>query len=304
MIARILILFSMLSSLAFAQAQIQTQTQTQPQPAAIPPGTEIYLVDLTVSGGNLTAAAPKNITQRKGYDNQPYFTPDGQQILYTSFREIQTDIYRYNIASGKQDRITSTPESEFSPTVMPDRTNMSVVRVEPGQVQRLWRFSLTGGKPELLLEEIQPVGYHAWVDDTILGLFVLGNPNTLQIADVSSGASTVVTKSIGRSIHHIPGGNEISFTQKVAEEWFIKGFDVESGETKPITKALPSQEHDYAWMPDRTLLMADGSKLYKQKPGTDKDWVLVADFASNGIKGITRIGVSPDGKRIAFVADE
>jgi hypothetical protein len=297
-----IILVVFLASIVLAQSQSRPQTQTQS--AAPPPSTDIYVVDLNLADRKLSAGTPVNITNRKGYDNQPFFMPDGNQILFTSIRGDQSDIYRYNLNTKKEEQVTDTPESEYSPTLMPDLANISVVRVEPGPIQRLWRFPLNGGKPALILADVQPVGYHAWVDDITLALFVLGNPVTLQIADLRTGYSGVANANIGRSIHKIPGVRKVSFVQKDGEQWMIKELEVVSGKFVPIAKALASEDHDYAWMPDRTLLMALDSKLYKLKPGVDEDWVEVADFSQYGLKSITRIGVSPDGKRIAIVALE
>ena len=130
-----------------------------------------------------------NITNSPGYDNQPSFTPDGGGILFTSIRGggTQTDIYRYSVAAGTSARVTDTPESEYSPTMTPDGAHISVIRVESDGAQRLWRFTLDGRAPELVLADVKPVGYHAWTDDHTLALFVLGSPATLQIADTRTG---------------------------------------------------------------------------------------------------------------------
>src|SRR5258707_11489719 len=133
------------------------------QTAAPPPDTEIYLAPLSMSGGRLTVGPPVNITSSPGYDNQPSFAPDGRSVLFTSLRGgAQTDIYRYDIAAGRVARVTNTPESEYSPTVTPDGAHISVIRVEADGTQRLWRFTMDGTEPELVLADVKPVGYHAW----------------------------------------------------------------------------------------------------------------------------------------------
>src|SRR5258705_12870036 len=158
------------------------------QTAAPPPDTEIYLAPLSMSGGRLTVGLPVNITSSPGYDNQPSFAPDGRSVLFTSLRGgAQTDIYRYDIAAGRVERVTNTPESEYSPTESPDGAHISVIRVEADGAQRLWRFTMDGTQPELVLADVKPVGYHAWGDDHTLALFVLGRPATLQIADTRTG---------------------------------------------------------------------------------------------------------------------
>ena len=122
------------------------------------PGTDIYLVALNSIGPMLSFGAANNVTDRTGYDNQPSFLPDGSGMLYTSNRGDQTDIYRYDIATGMTHAVTSTsPESEYSATVIPDGNAFSVIRVEADSTQRLWQFNLDGTKPEVLLPDILPV---------------------------------------------------------------------------------------------------------------------------------------------------
>ena len=80
---------------------------------------------MTAADGTLIVGTPVNITNSPGYDNQPSFTPDGREILFTSARVIptppppappglalrdgQTDIYRYDIAARRISRVTQTP---------------------------------------------------------------------------------------------------------------------------------------------------------------------------------------------------
>jgi len=61
-----------------------------------------------------------NITNHKGYDNQPYFHPDEPVIYYSSFNEEgRSDIKSYNYKTGVTSNITTTSEREYSPTVTP-----------------------------------------------------------------------------------------------------------------------------------------------------------------------------------------
>ncbi|MEK6597058.1 MAG: hypothetical protein AABY91_01900, partial [Gemmatimonadota bacterium] len=58
-----------------------------------PPSTDIWLIRW---GGKASDA--RNLTDRPGYDNQPSFSPDGRWVLYSSERNGQTEIYRYDLA--------------------------------------------------------------------------------------------------------------------------------------------------------------------------------------------------------------
>jgi dipeptidyl aminopeptidase/acylaminoacyl peptidase len=269
-----------------------------------PPSADIFLADVMKRGGQLVLGKPVNITNRDGYDNQPSFLPDGKSLLFTSIRQNnQADIYRYELATQKTERVTNTSESEYSPTVTPDQKFFSVIRVEADRTQRLWKFPLRGGEPSLVLTNVKPVGYHVWVDADTLALFVLGQPNSLQLVDVKTEKAEVLANNIGRALHRIPGqADKISFVHKAAEkEWVVKELDVKTRQSAPLINTLPGSE-DCAWLPDGTLLIAQGSKLFKWQRGKDKDWQAVADLAAAGLSGITRLAVSQKGDKLALVA--
>ena len=139
-----------------------------------PAGTDIYVAELAERDGRVSVGPLTNATDRDGYDNQPHFVPSGTSILYTSGRaDGQTDIHRYDILSKRSQSVTETTESEYSPTPMPGGETFSVIRVEADSSQRLWSFRIDGTNPQLVLEEIMPVGYHAWADSSTVALFVL-----------------------------------------------------------------------------------------------------------------------------------
>jgi dipeptidyl aminopeptidase/acylaminoacyl peptidase len=274
-----------------------------------PPDTEIYLAGLHVSGTTVTIDAPTNITSSPGYDNQPSFTPDGRAIFFTSVRGggRLPDIYRYDIRSRQTTHVTQTPEGEYSPTVTPDGQHISVVRVEADATQRLWRFTLDGKRPELVLRDVKPVGYHTWADDHTLVLFVLGDPVTLQVADTRTGRAAIVMRGVGRSIQRMPN-RHVSFVEREpapepggAPVLWIRELDPKTQRVMSLVRAVPgATEADCAWTPSGLLMMAYAGTLYTWRSG-DAGWTRVADLAALGLKGVTRIAVSPKGDRIAFV---
>jgi len=285
-----------------ARAQ-QPNPTPRTRPAPVPP--DIYLATLTIERGIPRVGTPMNITDRPGYDNQPSFTSDGSALFFTSVREdAQADIYRYDIAAKGITRITSTaPESEYSATPIGDGRAISVVRVERDSAQRLWRFPLDGGAPSVILERVRPVGYHAWADDHTVALFVLGSPNTLQLADTRTGRVDTIASGIGRSMHRIPGTHRVSFVRKVsADEWWIESLDPTTRKASRVM-GLPVGVEDYAWLPNGAIICGRDSKLLWWSGKAGDDWREIADVRAAGVKEITRIAVTPKGDRIAFVAE-
>src|SRR2546421_3066722 len=246
-------------------APIARSQTPSPSPTATPGFSDIFLVDVKNERSGMQFGQPVKITTFAGYNNQPSFLLDGRSILYTSIRDKQADVYRYDVRSGATSQITNTPESEYSPTLMPDGKFISVVRVEADGTQRLWKFPLAGGLPSLILENIKPVGYHLWVDNDTLALFVLGKPNTLQLVDLRSGKAEVIADNPGRILRRVPHENKFSFVHKVSDqEWLIKTFDLKTRSIATYIKTFTGVE-DYAWTPAGVLLMANGSKLLARK---------------------------------------
>ena len=279
-----------------------------PSAAFMPQGPleeDIWLADVRWEGGAPSLGEPENLTARPGYDNQPAFLPDGSGLWYTAIdlHDGQTDIWRYDLASRSVARVTmSNPESEYSATPLPDGSGISAIRVEADSTQRLWRFDVDGSNAAVLLDEVAPVGYHAWADAGTLVLFVLGEPATLVVADASSGATNVVAEDIGRSIQPIPGSSDVSFVQRAADgATTITRLTPATGATQPLIEGVEGGDF-HAWAPNGTLLMANGSSLFAWRPGSEAGWQPVADFARLGLS-ITRLAVRPDGAQIALVAE-
>lgn len=265
------------------------------------PDTEIYLVRITDHADHWKLESVKNITNRNGYDNQPNFTPNGRSILYTAILgDGQADTFRYDLSTDKTVQITQTPESEYSPTVMPGGETFSVVRVEADQTQRLWQFDLDGSNPNIILRDIKPVGYHAWGDGQTLSLFVLGDPATLQIADVASGKGKIVAERIGRSLYNVPDKNAWSYIQYDTDRSAsIIVIDMNSRSVQYKIPMLKGNEY-HAWMPDGTAVMGLEKKIHIY---VQNEWKEILDLSSKLPGAISRMAVSSDGSQMALVVN-
>ena len=304
---RILILF------AIGAGLLQAPAAPPAQPPAPPPGTDIYLVPMS-GVASLKTAVPGPVSTAPGYDNQPNFSPDGNRILFAANRDgKQIDVYVFDRENGRVAQLTDTAQNENSPTYLPAGIGapggFSVVQTEPDRAQRLWRFNAQGRSPELVLTDIKPVGYHAWIDAEHLVLFVLGQqgkPATLQIANVKTGQAEVVADNVGRSLHRIPGTRLASFVQREASgEYWIKQIDIASKKIDPLTKAAEgSSDRDYAWTADgKTALMSAGTKIMSWTRGAAA-WTEVFDAAAHQLGAITRLAASPKGDALAIVVAE
>jgi WD40-like Beta Propeller Repeat len=271
---------------------------------AVQGSSDIFLVRLRDDGGRTLVDSVRRVTNRDGYDNQPSFTPDGTAILYTSIDAAgQADIRRYDIVRGTDaPLIRTSPESEYSAAVMPGGQRIAVIRVERDSTQRLWSFRTDGSDPRVVLENVKPAGYFAFLDANRIALFVLGNPATLQLADVRTGASRLLANGIGRSLHRVPGRDAVSFVSRPENgQGWISILDLRTDSTTRVVQPFAENEY-HAWTADGELVTGRGGKLYRMRPGRDSGWVELADLAPFGVAGISRLAVSADARTIAIVA--
>lgn len=265
------------------------------------PDTEVYLLDLTFADGTYTVSNPISISKgNPGYDNQPSFSSDGQYIYYAATRDGQTDILSVNLTTNERKWLSNTSEGgEYSPQLSPDQKYVTAVQLENNGTQLLWKYPIANEKSEVLIEEAK-IGYYVWANDQKIVAFVLGEPHTLQIFDISEKSSIKVTENIGRSIHRIPSSSKVSFISKKEKEWMIMSLNPKNGKTKIITCSLTGAE-DMTWTPDKKILMGKENKLFFKNPKKDKKWMEIESFNQLGYTGISRVVVSPDGKKLAVV---
>jgi hypothetical protein len=268
------------------------------------PATEIYLFDMSVKRGGVTISNPVNITNHKGYDNQPSFHPTEPRVFYSSFNDDgRSDIRMYDFKNSRTVNITATPEREYSPTVTPDMGHLSCIVQRDNNAQDLGKYPIEGGAADVIVDNLI-VGYHVWADNSHLALFVLGNPNSLHYLRLPTKKDTILAQNVGRSLHRIPAEAAISFVHKASEtEWLIKSYNTHTNTITTIAATLPGRE-DLCWLPDGKILMSDGTDLLFLNPGPKAAWQKVQMPQGSALKGITRLAASANGKKLAVVASE
>jgi hypothetical protein len=286
-----------------------SDSEPPPSTASDVPRSDIFVGRLIASEGAWALQDLYNATAREGYDNQPRFVADGSSILYTSVRDGQSDIYRYDLQANTHTRVTETEANEYSPTPMDDGMSISVIR-ELGGVQHLWRYGLDGSDQGRLFEALDRIGYHLWLGPEWAAFFLVadGEAEAHQLVHAKSpgDAPELIFEGPGRCFAMIPGQSAFSFLMPKAvgerDEAQLVRYELESGTISSLARPLPESE-DYAWTPDGALLMGSGTELMRWTKG--EGWRPVELVARKGsalpAHSISRIAVSPDGGSVALV---
>ena len=282
--------------------------------ASAPDGTDIYMASLSKSSsGGYQAGKFEQVTTRKGYDNQPYFLPNGKGLLYTAMLvnkdgSYQSDSFEYQFATKKHVNLTNTPTSEYSPLVTPDGQYFSTIVVRDNE-QQLWAQPYGNQAKAYRINNSEPVGYHAWGVEGELVMFVLGEPHTLQYQPSSQVAAKVVAKNIGRSLRYVSARRAFSFSyQKADGTWYLAEYLPQSDKVVDLTPLLVGSGY-FTWLDDNTVISSTGGQIHQwhyQHKGksTVKHWQLWLDVSDSCATQVSRLAVDADGSRIAFVCDE
>lgn len=266
------------------------------------PDTDIFICEMQFENGKYTFSKPINMTRRKGYDNQPSFSADGTTFYFVAINKdtTQSDIYQCDLKSNIIKPFTKTPTSEYSPQLTPNGKGLSVVRVDADSGQRFYVIPLINGRVAHHFDHTDSIGYYAWRNDSMLAMFILGEPPTLQTVNLRTGQREVLAANIGRCMRTSSDRQLLYYVDKSdSAKWMIKSYDYS---TRRISTVMPTLERseDFELLQDGTMLTGHDGKLYTCQPGSNS-WELNSDFHET-LDDFYRIVADPTGKRIALVA--
>lgn len=294
---------SMVKFLAILSILILSQLQI----AQAQGGFDLWVLDTEGKGKKLKILpeTAKPLTNRPEYDNQPNFINEYQMVFSAADEKGNHDIIVYNFNTDKFTNLSKTADrSEFSPTLTDCGLYISAVVLEPDSTQRLWLYPTNFGEPELLYDDIAPVGYYDWYNNKA-AMFILGEPNKLLYAR-GKGDLMEIDDQIGRSIKRRPKTSQISYlSMKSPKETLaglelpIRTFDIESGTPQVLGFGLAGSL-DFIWLDQNYLLMAQGNGIYRKK-STDSEWEFLGKIESETHQNITRMAYSPELNKLVVV---
>lgn len=267
-------------------------------------GTDIWIVELRGEGSALEVGRPRNLTNRVGYDNQPQFTADGRALLFNRIEDSgRADSWRVTIADGAMTRLTNTVvEQEYSPTPMPDGSGFSVIVVEGDSTQRLWAYDWNGVPRRPIVAALKPVGYHVWIGSSMIGAFVLNNPapNALVVMHPQTDRVDTLARGIERAFARVTGREAFTFVQSSDSNTIVSEVDTRTMRARRVMTGPRGLEY-HVWLPDGTMLISGQGQIWRW---ADARLTPFVDLRTFGIRGVSRLALSPDGKMLAFVAED
>lgn len=273
----------------------------------------------------------RQITTNSAYDSEPFWTPDGKELVFSSYRELSKDIWAVAAEGGIPRRLTTYNGNEtplavsggyvyYLANIQADASFHEFPMSRAGQV---WRAPLTPGRSERF-SDICAKAMTFNKDGAYLFEDYKGYEDDLRKHHTSSvtrdvwlckdGSYTKLSTFAGENRNPV-------FASDGDTYWFLSeesgNFNVWRGSiSKPGAKtqvtSLPTHPVRFLTASDGgTLLFSYNGDLYTCKDGSEprkieitvrKDATEREKILRNINSGASSIAVSPNGKEVAFVA--
>lgn len=282
------------------------------------PETMVYLFDVQKTQKGYNFLPPKIISKKVGYNNQPYFSPDGKYLFYVSSIDTSnTEIFRIDLSKKnlKSKRITKTKEPEYSPKYTPDMSLISCVKVEKDKTtQHLYTYNMKGKKPINILPDMKSIGYYDWMSQNEFLSFELPEPFYLVKHVISNNSKDTLASNIGRTFYFLRTKSKIVYLDKTDSlHWQIrivasdnlKKLKPKKPVENPILTETLEGEEDYCFLMDGSILMGHNGVIYiKKNPfkNPNSKWEELLDCRKYGFDKFYRIVTNFDNTKIALVA--
>jgi hypothetical protein len=172
--------------------------------------------------------------------------------------------------------------------------NQSIWTTQRGDAREQWLLAKQG--------EREPVGYYSWNHRTGHILYWSRYGFSIRLVHQTKKLSHYVTGDAPpTSPYIIPGTNKFSFLHRQGNgEVWIKELDPGTRAIRPLTRTVGAN-NNYGWTPQGKIIMAEDGKLHVWSGKADDAWRPFVSLADHGVKDVTRVAISPDGKRLALV---
>lgn len=274
--------------------------------AQTPTPQNLYIADLKYENGTVKVSNPRKLTGDRGVNSQPSFTPDGKAILFVSRRDTtgQSDVYRIDLASGVETRVTNTPENENTPTVTPDG-NLMVIRWVPATLFKEWGpWIYKNGQPVSgVLPGPDTVGYYVRVDSTTFAMMRPKARPAVALFDVRRGTMTDYAWPVANLPPQlVPGRHAITFTKTDSlGRNQIGMLDLTTLKSSTLAPSVVGRVA-HTWARNGFVLMGKGNAIYALKPGASGSWKKIAEMKQPDLQSVSAYVVSPRGDKVILIS--
>ena len=270
--------------------------------------------------GDASNAPPKALTAGISTDRQPCYSPDGEQVIFTSNRTGNLDVWALHRKTGVLRRLTDNPADDWDPAFSPDGKYFLWSSSRTGQFE-IWMANADGTNPRQVTRGGLDCENPAMTPDGKWIVYLVANPQRNGIWKIRpDGTEATQLTSSGYGIPEIsPDGRYLAFFRDASADLrVLYVLSMETGKAVPTEIKLPIQKETIAslgrlrWMPGGKAIAFVG----QDERGVNG--VYVQDFVPGQDTSATRrrlggfdqenppesFGISPDGRWLTVAAWE
>jgi Tol biopolymer transport system component len=279
------------------------------------------LREFVVDGSSATRGG-RVLTRTEGRDRQPVYSRDGRQVMFTSSRTGNLDLWKIDLGTKQVRQLTDDAAQDWDPGFSPDGRQI-VWSSDRGGHLEIWIANADGSGPRQLTRDGADAENPTFTADGKWVVYWSANPDKLGVWKIRSNGSDATLLVGGAYLQPevSPDGRYAAYIFQELDKLrtFIYVVEVETGEVVPFQIEVPFPAGSgniifgrMRWLPDGSAVAFVGadednlSGIYAQDfiPGENTRHTRrkLAGFSSDFVT--ESFGISPDGSRLTLATLE
>ncbi len=226
------------------------------------------------------------LTRNRSINLNPDFSPDGREIIFSSYKKGNPDLYRRALSSTAEVPISSRKGLNITGSWSPDGKRIALALSKDGNSE-IYTIARDGGSPLRLTVSPSIEVYPAWSPDGSRLAFVsdrLGKPQIFTMAaDGSNVRRLTHNGSYNVNPRWSPKGDRIAYARQHGSGFQIYTINVDGSDDRQLTTT--GSNENPSWSPDGRLIT-----FSSKRNGAEAIYVMRADGS-----GQTRVSQSRGG---------
>jgi Tol biopolymer transport system component len=275
------------------------------------------LHELTLSPA-IGAPSVRVLTRGLGQDRQPAFSPDGRQVIFSSNRSGNVDLWTVDTGTGEVRQLTDDPGDDWDPAFTPDGQHIIWSSNRSGNLE-IWMATAEGSHARQVSQDGVDAENPTMTPDGQWIVYSSSNDEKMGIWKIRADGSDA-TRLVEGSFNLpevSPDGRYAMFSQGMVQDARIMVVEMDSGEINPfeivITPTVNYRNNLFGrarWTPDGDAIIYIGQDEEKRSGVFAQDYAPGQDTSASRrqVAGFSpdfvteSLGISPDGKSLVISA--